>query len=408
MKHASYEEKRSQFYGSIADFWADLYGQEYALYDVKVVKKAEVENIRKASKCASMIFQKTAHLLRHADDETLLELGFPANTLPFIRLEPSSAETIIGRLDFVEVEGTYKVLELNADTPTFIKELFSVNGAICHKFGVGNPNEAEEEFLSKTVTSSILQASSAIQNPYVVFTSHEENIEDKQTSLYLKHLAKIPSSYVPLSKLQIDDEGLYDEEGKRIDVLYRQTYPIEQLVLDRGEQGENIGEMLLDLVLRQKLVILNPPSAFLLQSKVVQAAIWGLHEEKNAFFTEEEHMWIEEYFLPTYLEPDWFMENGYSYVKKPAFGREGDTVEVYHPTGELHFEEKNKSYTEFVPVYQKYVDLPVCSFSSVKGQQQGHVMIGSFLLNGQPSAIGFRVGNRITDNLSYYLPMGLE
>jgi glutathionylspermidine synthase len=408
MKKSEHNEIRNQFYSRIPDFWADMYGQEYALYDIKMVKETEVQNIRSASKRISAVFQKMAHLLRHADDETLLALGFPISTLPFIRLQAAHVETVIARIDLVEVNGTYKVLELNADTPTFIKELFFVNGQICSELGASDPNCYEEEHLSEAVTSSILSACSNYSDPYIVFTSHEHNEEDKNTSLYLQRLAKVESAYIPLSQLQIDNNGLYDEEGKRIDVLYRQTYPIEQLILDRGETGDKIGEMLLELVLNQKLAIINPPSAFLLQSKVVQAAIWGLHEEKHAYYSEEEHAWIQEYFLPTYLEADWFLENGHTYVKKPAFGREGDTVEVFTSTGELLFEEKNKSYTEYAPVYQKYVDLPMTGFQSIQGEQKGHVMIGSFLLNGEPSAIGFRVGNRITDNLSYYLPIGME
>lgn len=34
-------------------------------------------------------------------------------------------------------------------------------------------------------------------------------------------------------------------------------------------------------------------------------------------------------------------------------------------------------------------------------------MTGTFLLNGIPSAFGFRDGNQITDNLSYFLPCGI-
>ncbi|MEI5907541.1 glutathionylspermidine synthase family protein [Bacillus spongiae] len=406
--NAEYIQKRKQFYSRISNFWADLYGDEYALYDVRMVNHAQVEKIRMISKYVSTIFHKTAHLLRNADDETLLELGFSKSTLPFIRLQTNNAETVISRLDLVEVDGTYKVLELNADTPTFIKELFYVNKKVCEEFRVVDPNDCEEEILSKVVTSSIMKACTNCNDPYVVFTSHEHNIEDQYTSMYLQSVANLKSTYVPLSKLQIDKEGLYDPNGRKIDVLYRQTFPIEQLILDRGERGEKIGEMLLDLVLNQKLGIVNPPSAFLLQSKVVQAAIWGLHEENNAFFSQEEHTWIEEYFLPTFLEKDRFVEEGHKYVKKPAFGREGDTIEIYNSNGELLFEDKSKSYTEYTPVYQKFVELPMCTFPSVRGKQRGHVMIGSFLLNGEPSAIGFRVGNPITDNLSYYLPIGLE
>ncbi len=72
----------------------------------------------------------------------------------------------------------------------------------------------------------------------------------------------------------------------------------------------------MELVEEEKLIIINPPSAFLLKKKAVQAIIWSLHEENHPFYTEREHGWIEEYFLPTYLEPDYFLQKGQSYVKR--------------------------------------------------------------------------------------------
>ena len=95
-------------------------------------------------------------------------------------------------------------------------------------------------------------------------------------------------------------------------------------------------------------------------------------------------------------------------MKKPSFGREGDTVEIYSGRGELELAESHRSYSEYVQVYQAYVEQPKASFSSVKGEQEGELLIGSFLLNGKPGAVGYRVGGTITNNLSYYLGMGIE
>ena len=50
-----------------------------------------------------------------------------------------------------------------------------------------------------------------------------------------------------------------------------------------------IGLWLIELVAQNLLTMVNPPSAFLLQNKAVQAVIWGLHEEQNSFFSAEEH-----------------------------------------------------------------------------------------------------------------------
>ena len=125
------------------------------------------------------------------------------------------------------------------------------------------------------------------------------------------------------------------------------------------------------------------------------------------FFTDEEHQWIENYFLPTYLEPDPFLEKGVSFVKKPIFGREGDTVQIYGSSGKLITEENQQNYVEVAPIFQQFVELPTTTFNSEKGRNEGHMLIGSFLVNGEPAAIGFRVGGEITNNLSCFLPAGV-
>ena len=145
----------------------------------------------------------------------------------------------------------------------------------------------------------------------------------------LSQLRLVSEPVIENGKIVVE-RGLYDDKGEKIDVLYRQTYPIEHLIHDEDPvTKEKVGQLLMKLVEEKELAVINPPSAFLLQSKAIMALIWGLHEEQHPFYTEEEQHWIHTYFLPTYLEADWFQQQGILYVKKPAFGREGDTVEIY-------------------------------------------------------------------------------
>jgi glutathionylspermidine synthase len=411
MTSLPYHEKRQQFYSKIKNFWPDLYGEEYALYDIACMRRSEVEQIRRASDRIGRVFFKVATLLREVPEETLKEMGFPSESLSFLKLKTLPFESIIARLDLIRTESGFKCIEINSDTPTFIKELFSINGQVCSEFQMEDPNEGMAERLAYAVRLSINECAKQIKKPkpYIVFTAHEDNEEDRETVRYLQELAGIPSRFVPLNQLEIEKgKGLYDGAGRKIDILYRQTFPIENLIMDEDEAGNKIGLWLLELVESGKLMVLNPPSAFLLQNKAVQAIIWGLHEEKHAFFTDEEHEWIQEYFLPTFFEPDYFLQSNLAFVKKPSFGREGDTVEIFSGSGELSLQDSQKNYTGYVPVYQEYVELPSIRFMSAKGNQTGNLLIGSFLLNGYAAAFGLRVGERITNNLSYYLPVGVE
>ncbi|MGE7214966.1 glutathionylspermidine synthase family protein [Priestia koreensis] len=410
-----FSETRHNFYENIPDYWADLYGQEYSLFDIREVTEEERRQKHTFAYRCGQIFFKAGALLRseQVKDEWLEEIGYPKETIAFLRLHTMRNATIIGRFDSVEVNGVEKLLEFNSDTPTFIKELFHVNGKVCEEFGYDNPNEGAELQLQAILQDAITSECRKVNKnemPYLVFTSHAQHVEDRYTLHYLQELSGIPSKYVPLEQLTIiRGKGLFDGDGEKIDVLYRQTSPIESLVVDEDpDTGEPIGQYLLELVVKNKLRIINPPSAFLLQNKALMAIIWSLHEERSPFFTEEEHTWINLHFLATYFQADPFLENRMKYVKKPVFGREGDTVEIYDEDGELAMQDPHKSYTQYVSIYQQYVDLPKVAFQSEKGVQEGHLMTGTFLLSGRPSAFGFRVGNQITDNLSYYLPCGIR
>jgi glutathionylspermidine synthase len=153
--------------------------------------------------------------------------------------------------------------------------------------------------------------------------------------------------------------------------------------------------------------MINPISAFLLQSKAVQAVIWGMMELDHPYFSNEEKQWIAHYFLPTYLEEDPFLKSGLKYVKKPSFGREGDTVSIFQGTKKLH-EDRNKTYAKSLPVYQKFIDLPTQKIKTINGIKDGKILIGSFLINGEACGIGLRAGQQITDNNAYFLPVGLK
>jgi glutathionylspermidine synthase len=408
-----FAKARKAFYDQIDDYWADLYGEEYSLYDFYSLTKEEVQKIRESTNRIGHIFFKTAALLRTVDNHTLLCLGFPRETLTYIRTSSLSVESVIARLDLVRSGDTFKCMEINSDTPTFIKELHDVNGRVCEVFDQYNPNEGYVKQLALAVEKAIVESfeylGTSKEAPYVVFTAHGDNVEDAHTAAYLRSLIRIPSSFVPLDQLQIiRGVGLFDQEGRLIDVLYRQTFPVEQLIEDEDEAGNPIGIWLLELIEQKKVAVVNPPSAFLLQSKADLAIIWGLHEEDSPFFTAEEHIWIEEHFLPTYLEPDSFLKRQTKYVMKPAFGREGDTVKIFDGNGTLAAEDSHNSYMDYLQVYQEYVELPTTAFQTEQGLRQGSYMFGSFLIGGKAGAIGIRIGNQITDNLSYFLPIGIN
>ncbi|WHY01624.1 glutathionylspermidine synthase family protein [Neobacillus sp. DY30] len=404
---SSYTTERKKFYSKFPDFWSDLYGSEYSLYHVYSITEQTHILLKEATERLGSVFFKTARLLRNLEDEQLLELGFPAASLPFLRLKNLFPESIISRFDFALTSNGVKMLEFNADTPTFIVECFQINGRACSEFGLHNPNVNQERLLASGITKAVLESAKGCESPNIVFTAHRDHMEDWNTTVYLSELCAVSNQVLPISDLRITEDALLDANGVPIDVLYRQTYPLEHLLEDQDPNtGDFVGIELLQLVKDQKLSIVNPVSAFLLQPKSIQCLIWGL-AENDGFYTKEEQNWIKAYMLPTYLEADGFAGTT-AYVQKPSFGREGDTITIWDAHCEVDAHNSFQTYRNELPVYQSYVQLPVVSLETEKGIEELSMVFGSFLIAGKPSSIGIRAGGKITGNESYFLPVGIK
>jgi glutathionylspermidine synthase len=409
MVQVKYNISRELFYNEINDFWPNMYGSEYSLYAHLPVNEDLIVEIRTATKLLGSIFFKIAKLIRELDDDSLIELGFAKEILDYLKSKPIFPETIISRFDFVNSTDGLKLLEFNSDTPTFIKECYVINNLICDHFKVESPNNNFEKELKSAVNKAIIESLKYLNvddRPNIVFTAHEDNIEDWLTSKYIKSLCDFNSEIVNISELRINEHGLFDTRGERIDILYRQTYPIEYLVDDIDKNSNTkVGLQLLELVNQKKLAIINPLTAFTLQPKTIQALIWGLAEQ-GKYFSNEEVKTILNYMLPTYLERDNFT-NKMSYVKKPSLGREGDTVTIFSKNNEVINKNSYETYESEIPVYQKYIELPEVELETEKGKENLSYIFGSFLIAGRPGAIGVRAGAKITANDSYFLPISI-
>jgi len=404
---STYTNDRRQFYSRFPDFWSNLYGSEYSLFHVYNISDQTHTLLREATEKMGKVFYKTAGLLRSLEDQHLLELGFPASSLPFLRMKNLFPESVISRFDFVLTSNGVKMLEFNADTPTFIVECFKINGEVCSELGYRNPNENQEKLLASGITKAVLESAKDYGSPNVVFTAHSDHMEDWNTTVYLSQLCKVPNQVLPISDLRITDGALIDSKGVPIDVLYRQTYPLEHLLEDRDPiTGDLVGVELLQLAKEGKLSIVNPVSAFLLQPKSIQCLIWGLAEQEG-FYTKEEQEWIKSYMLPTYLEADSFAGT-LAYVQKPSFGREGDSITIWDQHTKVNAKNPFQTYSNELPVYQSYVPLPVVSLETEKGIEELSLVFGSFLIAGKQSSIGIRAGGKITGNESYFLPVGIQ
>jgi glutathionylspermidine synthase len=409
----SYRERRERLYGPLRESgvftWDWMYGEEYALASLHLISRSFRQELSLATDRLAHIFAKVVPVLQQADDVLLKELGVPEEALGAVRTVVSRfVPTVIGRFDFAHTPQGLKMLEFNSDTPTGIVEAFYVNEQACRFFNVENPNDGMSEQIPQAFRSMVDQYRSlGYRTENICFSSLGWHEEDKGTTLYLMKQSGLPSRFAPLDQLRVLDDRLYvqEEDGLvPVDVLYR-LHALEKLAEERDEDGYPTGAHVLQLIAGKRLAIINPPSAFLTQTKALQALIWNLYEA-GEFFTADEQESIKTYMLPTYLENRFL--GGTGFVTKPIYGREGGGVVLYRADGTPLERDQEEFYWEQPMIYQERVELPHVSVETANGEYSGRLLWGSFVVGGKPSAIVARVGGAITNNMSYYLPVGYQ
>lgn len=386
--------KRRSFFSAIPGFAADLDGEPYALFSVHLLDATTIDAMRAAATDAYRVLARTTALIRTLDDAILCELGYPPDTLALVRMA-HDPPALIARVDLIFDGTRFRAIEINADTPGFIIEAHAINGRVCTAFGARDPNVGTEARLADALARALVGAI----NP--VFTALGSHVEDRNATEYLVRLAcerGIDARFVALADLRLTADAMLDDRGMPIDCLYR-NYPIELFAADRDEAGEPIGPALFDLVERGRVRLLNSPAAFAMQNKAVYAIAWELYEQ-NAFFSSEERSAIERTFVPTWFEPPTIG----AYVRKPVFGREGDSVTIIEADG--NEASPYGSYLTQPTVAQRYVPMPQLASAETNGATPAYALHGCFLVDGVAGAVALRLGGRITSNASYFQPIG--
>lgn len=407
----SYEMLREQLYGPLRSIfsWDWMDGAEYGLAGIHLISAQFRQEIAFATEALGRIYAKTVFAVQSADDALLLELGIPEEALLAVRaLVKPEMVTVIGRFDFVQTTEGIKMIEFNADTPTSVVEAFFVNAKACRFFGMQSPNEGMDEQIREAFGRIIeTYQKQGYATDSIVFSALGWHDEDRDTVKYLLNQSGLAAQFVALEDLRISEDrlcALINGQLVPIDVWYR-LHALEKLALDSDERDQYpTGAHVLDLVARGKLAMINPPSAFVAQTKALQSLIWNLHEA-GEFYTTEEHQWIEAYMLPTYMENRFI--NKSSFVTKPIFGREGGAVSLYEADGQLVEKDKDDLYWDQPMIYQKRVEMEEVESNTMNGLYKGRLLWGSFLVGGKASALCARIGERITGNLSCFLPIGL-
>jgi glutathionylspermidine synthase len=407
----AYRKAREKFFEHHGRRWPGTLEDGFDILEAYPLSHTDLELIREATGALSAIYNKTASLLRNVADDVLLEMGVPPYLLRVLRCSvPGMQDCVLGRFDFAHTQDGYKMLEFNSDSPGLIVEAFSVNAEVCQSAGKQDPNQGCQEALAHALERAVCAGRDFVgkgedDNVNVVVTFAGGCSRDRAAAAYLSELLRgFGAKFAPAETLSLDSGGLWDTHGKRIDVLYRNIslkFIRNGLFQPHGEPLDPaMGGLLLHHVESRRLAVINPPFAFLQESKAVQAVIWNLFAT-GEYFDASERRLIGMYMLPVHLDPP---SDQRAYVVKPIMGAEGDTITMVDPE-ERVLESQNTTYSDQPMVYQKYVDLPKERLMTEFGPRTLHLVTSCFVVAGIPSAICIRAGGPITNEEAWVVPV---
>lgn len=383
----------------------DIYKQ-YMTTTIHNVSSKLWNDIQEATIKVGSIYNKLYHHIMN-NKEMLDQLGM--NESLKIACSNSKEEdlfSLITRFDFIVNHGQIKLCEANTATPQGLPESHIANNILCDYYSEKSPNKIKQH-LSLMWDEYFRSHSYIDKNEPLYCTTYKWFSEDYNTSTFIANTCDDGREikFIPIEHIRVSENGVYDEVGNQIKLMYM-LYPMEFLPHDTDTKGRRIGAMLLDHIAKGKIHVINPMSATIMQSKMILAMVWELHENKSNVFLESEHEDIEKYFLPTYVfnkdKLDKYRDQFNSkIVVKPIFGREGKGVRIIDSLGKEYMIKSDEWYTDQPCIVQQYLELPNQSVDTWGGKEKGKMMTGSYLIGGRPSGLYLRVDKEITGENCY-------
>ncbi|QCR23038.1 glutathionylspermidine synthase family protein [Pontibacter sp. SGAir0037] len=320
-------------------------------------------------------------------DPFLTVLGIPENLWQLVRhsWQDERQWHLYGRFDLALTPDGPKLIEFNADTATSIPETAVVQWASLAAAGKNDANQYSglyEALVEQLKTWRMLNDDLA---PNLLLTYIGASAEDETNCTVIAQAAReagFDAHLCPIDQISVSTEG--EEKGiwAQVGAEQWQQFPFLFKLLPWEEIAWEEPELLASLTLLTRtrtVTIANPAYSLLFQSKGMLAWLW------KAFP-----------YHPLLLAADLEPLSG-KYIRKPYFGREGQSVQVVDK-GEVT--KMQGDYDEQQQVYQQWVELPQ--------DKDGYQYQAGVFWAGEGCAIGFRREKGIITNLSQFVPHRVE
>lgn len=353
----------------------ESYYTETACYEFT---REEIDAIDIATaQCFDMCLAVVQHVI---DNDLWDEFRIPKQYAGLIKWSwENDMPSLYGRMDMVYNNGSIKMLEFNADTPTSLLEASVVQWYWLQEYkpGADQYNSLHEKLIAhlKAIKPDLYGSGK------LYFTCVNGNTEDYMTTKYLEdaaHQAGLDTGFLYIEDIQMDNarSAFYTDTVQPIENVFK-LYPYEWML------NETFGPFLPST--REQTLWIEPAYKAILSNKMLMVYLYKLFPDSP-------------YILPAYYG-GWDTEAGNSYVKKPVYSREGSNVTIVAQGQAL--EQAGGDYGAEGFIYQQYIPLPEFD--------DNHPVIGSWLIGGQSAGIGIRESNGlITGNTSRFVPHYFE
>jgi len=351
---------------------------------VEVTEKEAEAYYEAGNTLYEMFVEAGEYVIEH---NLLHEIGIPFNLVDLVResWENEVHWHLYGRFDLAGgIDGKpIKLLEFNADTPTALFETAIIQWAILKRNGMEEAaqfNLVYEKLLENfkrlvTLEESVELFHERYEGWRFLFTSVRGNVEEENTVRLLQHIADeagYTTEFAYIDEIEFDgEEGIfYQEENYE---LWFKLIPWEDIALEEPD----LARLLTRIVLNRKAIIFNPAYTLMFQSKGFLKILWDLYPGH-----------------PLLLESSFEPLEGKMQVKKPFFGREGESVAILEGDGTVLVDLPGE-YDAFPPLYQEYVELPRDS--------EGRKYQAGLFFAYESCGLGYRRGGEIMNNLSKFV-----
>lgn len=378
---AKCEEVGFSFYGMESEegqpYWRESAAYEFTTEEILTLEKATKELF---DRCMDAVDDIIAH-------ERYEEFMIPKEFWkPIKESWDNDDPTVYGRFDLsLAPDGTPKLLEFNADTPTSLLETSAVQwhwmkdifGEKADQFNSVHEQLVEQWRHVRTDRWRLPEGA-----PLYMSSLHDGGdgrliVEDYENVAYMAETVKA-AGFTP-RQIYIEDIAYDNENRQFIDGAGRPIRHIFKLYPWEWMTREAFGKNILEAGSRTSWV--EPLWKMLLSNKQLLVVLWEL-------FPDHPNL------LPAYNTKERL--SGQKVVRKPKLGREGANVTIFQEDGTIK-EESTGDYGDEGYVWQAYSELP-----ENDGMQ---AVIGSWIVGETPAGIDIReTSGAITNDLAFFVP----